>query len=132
GEAHACFSPGESRGEAEVLDPRGWRQVQRGDGTAALAVVQRCVAVVQLGHLGDEAQPQATAAAAAVRARQRVEALEHAAGGVIGYARTTVAYRQSQCVACAPYRHFNTAAARCEIDRVVEQVGQRLPQQEGI
>src|SRR3546814_4583022 len=63
------------------------RQVDAGHSTAAVAVGQRRIAVMQLRYLRNETQAQATTAAPAVGPRQRVEAFEHATDGVVRYAR---------------------------------------------
>src|SRR5688572_33260858 len=75
-------------GEAGVK----WRSsaLQRHDEAglrpASVAVGERGLAVVQRRDFGDETQAQPTAAAAALRSRQRVEALEHARQRVLGHA----------------------------------------------
>src|SRR3546814_16942220 len=66
------------------------RQVEAGHSTAAFAVGQRRVAVMQLRYLRNETQAQATTAAAAVGPRQRVEAFAHATDGVVRYARAAL------------------------------------------
>src|SRR3546814_17352011 len=66
------------------------RQVDAGHSTAAVAVGQRRVAVMQLCYLRNETQAQATTAAPAVGSRQRVEAFEHATDRVVRYARAGI------------------------------------------
>src|SRR5690606_35763618 len=72
------------------LHAGGGGQAQRRAGAASIAVAQRRAAAVQFGDLGDETEPDATAAVAPVGPRQREETLEHAILRVIGYSRTTV------------------------------------------
>src|SRR3546814_1882341 len=68
------------------------RQVDAGHSTAAVAVGQRRVAVMQLRYLRNETQAQATTAAPAVGPRQRVEAFENATDGVVRYARAAIGH----------------------------------------
>src|SRR3546814_12931699 len=79
-------------GEGLRLLSANERQVDAGHSTAAFAVGQRRVAVMQLRYLRNETQAQATTAAAAVGPPQRVEAFEHATDGLVRYARDAIGH----------------------------------------
>ncbi|SST08579.1 Uncharacterised protein [Acinetobacter baumannii] len=85
---------------------------------------------MQLRHLGDEVQSQPGALAPAGRARQRVEAFGEARQGVVGNRRPLVEQAQGDTLAVGLGEQAKDAAGRGEVEGVVEQVGQRLAQQE--
>src|SRR3546814_17223173 len=87
---------------------------------------------MQLRYLRNETQAQATTAAAAVGPRQRVEAFEHATDGVVRYARAAIGNVDAHATGFPLHPDVDHAATRCEVDGIVEQVGDRLPQTERI
>src|SRR3546814_5241134 len=87
---------------------------------------------MQLRYLRNETQAQATTAAPAVGSRQRVEAFEHATDGVVRYARAAIGNIDAHATGFPLHRDVDHAATRREVDGIVEQVGDRLPQQERI
>src|SRR3546814_20809099 len=84
---------------------------------------------MQLRYLRNETQAQATTAAPAVGSRQRVEAFEHATDGVVRYARAAIGNIDAHATGFPLHRDVDHAATRREVDGIVEQVGDRLPQQ---
>src|SRR3546814_1843383 len=86
------------------------RQVDAGHSTAAVAVGQRRVAVMQLRYLRNETQAQATTAAPAVGSRQRVEAFEHATDGVVRYARAAIGNIDAHATGFPLHRDVDHAA----------------------
>src|SRR3546814_2721596 len=66
----------------------------------------------------------------AVGSRQRVEAFEHATDGVVRYARAAIGNIDAHATGFPLHRDVDHAATLREVDGIVEQVGDRLPQQE--
>ena len=87
---------------------------------------------MQLGHLLHEVQAQAGALAAAVGARQGVEALGQACQRVVGDGFALVEQAQDDALAIAFGGDADAAVGWCEVQGVVQQVGQCLAQQEAL
>lgn len=85
-----------------------------------------------LRHLAHEVQTQARALLAGVGAGQGVEALEEAAEGVVGDARAFVCDGQDHLVNVCGDAHVYRAAGGTEFDRVLDEVLQRLMEEEGV
>src|SRR3546814_14235454 len=99
------------------------RQVDAGHSTAAVAVGQRRVAVMQLRYLRNETQAQATTAAPAVGSRQRVEAFKHATDGVVRYARAAIRNIHAHATGLPPPRAVDPATPRAHRHGIVGAVG---------
>ena len=87
---------------------------------------------MQGGNFAHEAQPQ-SAASAAVGPGQGIEAIEYPVVGEVRNTGTLVADPEQHGLALAAQFHLDHAVGlRREIDRIVEQVRQRLAQQETV
>ncbi|MNN21189.1 hypothetical protein D3C81_1344990 [compost metagenome] len=87
---------------------------------------------MQRGDFGDEVEAQPGALASAARARQGVEALGQARQGVVGNRLALVEQRQPPAAVLTFGAEADRPARRGEVQGVVEQIGQRLAQQEAL
>ena len=87
---------------------------------------------MQLGHLLHEVQAQASALAAAVGTGQGVEAFGQARQGVVGDGFALVEQTQRHALVLALGGDADAAVGWCEVQGVVQQVGQCLAQQEAL
>ena len=90
-----------------------------------VGIDQAHAAVVQLGDLLDERQAEAGALLRRRGPRQRIELLEHLALGVLGNARARGRARDVDHAAAPLERERDRPPARREVERVVDQVGER-------
>src|SRR5262249_27432545 len=115
---------GSLREGAEESSARGGRARPRPHGgrAAALRAAPDRAATVQLGDLLDEGEPEAGALAPRMRARQRIELLEHLVVGVLGDAGAAVAHRDVDAAAVRGERQRHARTVGGEVQRVVQQV----------
>ena len=106
------------------------RQNQRRPRATAGAVLQRHVATVQSRDLAHDAQPDAAALPAGIRPRERIETIKNPLARVIGHAGTTVIHRHDRPAIRDAGGERHRSAHRGEIDRVLQEISNRLPEEE--
>src|SRR3954451_10796722 len=105
------------------------RRLSRRDGQGHLAAVRPRTPAVRLRHRADDGRADPpTAGRRPARGLDAEEAVEHAVVELRRYAGTLVGHGHARLAVARPRGHAHLAAGRAELDRVLDQVADRVAQ----